>query len=92
MVELSRVDICLEVSMLLSHLAFPREGHLQQLFHMFSYLKRNQNSEMVFDPSNPFIDESLFDRKYWTASEFGLSLEEVLPKNMHQPRGMGFVM
>ena len=75
MVELSCVDICLEVSMLSSHLALPREGHLQKLFHMFVYLKRNHNSEMIFDPSDSVIDESLFDREYWTASEFGLSLE-----------------
>ena len=27
-VELGRVDICLEVSMMLSHLALPREGYL----------------------------------------------------------------
>ena len=92
MVELGRVDICLEVSMLSSHLAFPREGHLQQLFHMFAYLKRNQNSEMIFDTRDPVIDESLFNRKDCTASEFGLSLEEVLPKNMPQLRGMGIVM
>ena len=34
---------------------------------------------MIFDPSDPVIDESLFNRKYWTASEFGFSLEELLP-------------
>ena len=28
MVELGRVDICTEVSMILSHLAMPRKGHL----------------------------------------------------------------
>ena len=33
-----------------------------------------------------------FDRKDWTASEFGLSLNEELPTNMPQPRGMGFVI
>ena len=47
---------------------------------------------MIFDPSDPVIDESLFDRKDWTASEFGLFLEEVLPKNIPQPRGMRFLM
>ena len=92
MFELGRVDICLEVSMLSSHLVLPREGHLLKLFHMFAYLKRNDNSEMVFDPSDPVIDESLFARKDWTASEFGLSLSEELPTNMPQPRGMGFVI
>ena len=92
MVELGRVDICLEVSMLSSHLALPREGHLDQIFNIFAYLKRNHNSEMIFDPSDPDIDQSLFDRKDWTASEFGLTLDEVLPPNMPTPRGMGFVM
>ena len=92
MVELGRVDICLEVSMLSSHLALPREGHLDQIFNIFAYLKRNHNSEMIFDPSDLDIDQSLFDRKDWTASEFGLTLEEVLPPNMPTPRGMGFVM
>ena len=47
---------------------------------------------MMFDPSDTVIDESQFDRKDWTASEFGLSLEEVLPKNMPQTCRMGFVM
>ena len=78
--------------MLSSHLALPKEGNLQQLFHMFAYLKRNHNSEMIFYPIDPVIDESLFDRKDWKASEFGLSLEEVLPKKMTQTCGMGFVM
>ena len=92
MVELGSVNIFLEVSMLLSHLALPREGHLQQLFHMFHYLKRNHNSDMVFYPSDPVIDEYTFNRKYCAAYEFGLSLDEEMPTNMPQPHGMGFVM
>ena len=31
-VELGRVDICCELSMLSSHLALPREGHLEQVY------------------------------------------------------------
>ena len=38
-VELGRVDIFLEVSLMSSHLAMPREGHLDKLFHSFAYLK-----------------------------------------------------
>ena len=34
-VELGRVDVCLEVSMMSSHLALPREGHLEQVFCIF---------------------------------------------------------
>jgi hypothetical protein len=38
-VELGRVDICLEVSMMSSHLALPREGHLEKVLHIFAHLK-----------------------------------------------------
>ena len=36
MVELGRVDICLEVSLLSSHLALPRVGHLEEVYHIFA--------------------------------------------------------
>jgi hypothetical protein len=92
-VELGRIDICLEVSMLSSHLALPREGHLAQTFHVFAYLKKYHNTEMVFDPSDPVIDESVFDQKDWTSSEFGhVAGKEEMPTNMPQPRGSGFVL
>jgi hypothetical protein len=91
--ELGRIDICLEVSMLSSHLALPREGHLAQTFHVFSYLKKYHKTEMVFDPSDPVVDESMFDLKDWTSSEFGhVAGEEQKPTNMTQPRGLGFVI
>ena len=38
-VELSRVDICLEVSLMSYHLALPRERYLNKIFHIFDYLK-----------------------------------------------------
>ena len=90
-VELGRVDVCLEVSMLSSHLAMPREGHMQELLHLFAYLKRNHNSEMVFDPSDTIIDPDQFERQDWEATEFG-NLSEELPGNMPIPRGQGFTM
>ena len=40
MVEIGRVDIITEVSTLASHMALPREGHLEALFDVFCYLKR----------------------------------------------------
>ena len=92
MVELGRVDICLEVSMMSSHLALPREGHLHQVLHIFAYLKKYHNAELVFDPSDPDIDQSKFEKKDWASSEFGDELQEQLPDNMPQPRGMGFIM
>ena len=50
-VELGRVDICLEVSLVSSHLALPREVHLDKLFHTFAYLKWKHRARMVFDPT-----------------------------------------
>jgi hypothetical protein len=37
-IELGRIDIAMKVSMLSSHLALPREGHLQQGYHIFGFL------------------------------------------------------
>ena len=56
MVELGRVDITTEVSMLSSCLALPREEHVKQLFRMFTYLEKQHNSEMIFDQTEPTID------------------------------------
>jgi len=93
MVELGRVDICLETSMMSSHLAMPREGHLAQLFHMFAHLKKYHNTEMVFDPSDPVVEMDDFQRKDWTSSEFGhVDGKEELPPNMPKPRGLGLVI
>ena len=100
-VELGRVDICTEVSMLSSHLALPREGHLEALYHVFSYLKSHCNSEMVFDPSKPDIDPEDFLRQDWSLSIYGDKLEVVPravpfeesgPGDMPEPRGRGFRM
>jgi hypothetical protein len=79
--------------MLLSHLALPREGHLAQVFHVFAYLKKYHNTEMVFDPSDLVINEAEFERKDWTSSEFGhVSGEEERPANTPQSRGFSFTI
>ena len=92
MVELIRVDICCEVSIMSSYLALSHEGHLKELFRIFAYLRKYHNSEIVFDPSDPVIDERQFKEKDCTTSEFGSHTEEELPENVAMPRGFGFVM
>ena len=91
MVELGRVDICVEVSMMSSHLALPRTGHLKELVHIFGYLKKHHNAEMPFDPSVPDIDMKQFERQDWSESIYG-QLEEEMPPNMPKPLGMEMVM
>ena len=89
-VELGRIDITCEVSMLSSHLALPREGHLQQVYHIFAYLKCHHNSRIVFDPTFPTIDYDNFPRKDWT-SAYG-DIKEDIPDNAPESRGEGFIM
>ena len=93
MVELGRVDICLEVSMISSHSALTREGHLEQLYNIFAHINKYCNTEMVFDPIVPEINKSDFERKDCTASEFGhIKDQEAKPSNRTEARGMGFTM
>ena len=92
MVEIGQVDICLEVSMMSSHLVSPHQGHLNQLCHVFACLKKHHNSEMVFDPSDPVINESEFARRDWTTSEFGLEGSEEILEHVPEARGFGFTV
>ena len=69
--ELGRIDICCEVSMMATCVALPRYGHLNTLYRIFGYLKNHHNAEMVFDPSQPVINESDFPDNDWSTSEFG---------------------
>ena len=92
-VELGRMDVCLEVLMMSSHIALPREGHLKALLQIFAYLKKHHNTEMVYDPSQPEINNAAFDRKDWTSSKFGHLQEiEELPPKMPEPCGIGLTM
>ena len=68
MVELGQLDICLEVLMISSHMDISREGHLNELFHIFPHLQKYHNTEMVFDPSDLIIDESKYQKRDWTST------------------------
>ena len=90
-VELGRVDITCEVSMMASMMVSPRRGHLDQLFHIFAYLQQRHNSEMVFDPTPPSINESHFEKQDWRYTPYGTA-KEILPPNMPLPKGLGFTI
>ena len=64
--ELSTIDINVEVSMLSLHLVLPWELHMQDLLHIFSYLKKHLKSEMFFDPSEPDINMNSFQLQDWS--------------------------
>jgi hypothetical protein len=54
-----------EVCMLSHHLALPRKGHLQQVFHIFGYLKAKGKRTLAFDPLRPPISETMFVHCDW---------------------------
>ena len=60
-IEIGRVDIYTEVSMLSAYQASPRRGHLEQLIHIYAYLKRKPKLTLYFDCQEPKIDEDLFN-------------------------------
>jgi len=64
-VEMGRMDISMEVSTLSSFIAMPREGHMQQVLHIFAYLKVHHNARIVFDPMYPEVEEDEFEIRDW---------------------------
>jgi hypothetical protein len=59
-VELVCIDIITEVSMFSTYLCLPREGHLEDVFHVFAYLGLHHNAIVVFDPTYPAVDMGTF--------------------------------
>jgi hypothetical protein len=50
-VDLGRIYIITEVSMVSTYLFLSREGHLEAVFRVFAYLGLNHNARVVFDPT-----------------------------------------
>jgi hypothetical protein len=46
-IELGRMDIFVEVSLLSQHQVLPRRGHLEALYHIFAYLKKHENGARI---------------------------------------------
>jgi hypothetical protein len=84
-VEIGRLDILLEVALLSSHLALPRQGHLEQVYHVFGYMKQSARRRLYLDPDQPIISEERFTKYDW--EDFYKYAEEPIPPNMPKPRG-----
>jgi hypothetical protein len=79
------VELGREVSVLSQHLALPRVGHLEAVYHIFAYLMKHDKSRIVFDPADPIIDDQQFLEVDWTEL-YGDMVEE-LPPRMPEPLG-----
>ena len=53
-VEIRRIDIFLEVSLLSQYQAGPRLGHLEVLYNVFAYIKKHKDmGKLAYDSKNP---------------------------------------
>ena len=84
-VEIGRVDIFLEVSLLSSQLALPRVGHLQAVYRVFGYLKQVPKRKLYFGPRKPMISKDIFQKFDW--GDFYPDACKPIPLDIPIPRG-----
>jgi hypothetical protein len=82
-VELGRINIYVDVALLSSFMAQPRIGHMNQVLHIFTYLKHHENSNIVFDPYPQSCDETKFQCYDWM--DFYRNTQESIPPNQLTP-------
>ena len=82
-VELGRIDIAAEVSIMAAFAAAPRVGHLNAVFHIFAYLKRHTRSRIVFDSS--YVNHPEVEKPDW--SDFYKDATEQIPLDAPEPLG-----
>ena len=75
----------LEIPILLSHIALPRIGHLQAVYHILVYLKQVQERNLYFDPVSPLIRKDSLHQFDW--EDFYHDSKEAIPDDMPKQRG-----
>ncbi len=80
-VELGRIDICGEVSMMSSYSTALRAGHLDAVLYIFSYLSTHERSQIVIDDT--YIPHAEFKKSDW--SQFYPDAKDELPPDMPKP-------
>ena len=86
--ELGRVDIKVETSLMASCMVMPRHGNIDQLFHIFAFLRNKHSTEMVLEPSEPEIDQSCFEKEDWSTMVYSYCSDDI-PPNAPKCRGFG---
>jgi hypothetical protein len=84
-VELGRLDIHVDTAMLSQHLVHPRQGHLEAVYHIYSYLKKHERCAMIFDDAMVTYANADFPTYDWT--DFYGDVSEAIPPNAPAPRG-----
>ena len=86
-VEIERVDIFLEVSLLSQYQSGPRLGHMEVLYNVFAYIKKHKDvGNLAYDSKTPEVDESAFNNNADWEDFYG-DVEEELPPKIAEPLG-----
>ena len=86
-IEIRRIDIFHETSLMFQYQANPWIGRLEVLYHIFAYLKSHMKMGRIgYDPMGTNVDLSVFNNNAdWT--EFYGEVEEELPSEIPEPCG-----
>ena len=82
--EVDRIDILLEVSLIPTHLSLPHEVHLEQVLHIFDYLNIYKNIKLKFDWGYARIIPKLFKEYDWF--DFYRDTKEFITHNTNEAR------
>jgi len=86
-VELGQIDILHEMAIMSQYLALPREGHLEKVYSIFSYLGKHECSCIVFDDNDPVFQPGTFIDCDWLDVYDMSEMNEELPPDMPEPQG-----
>ena len=72
-----------ELLLLSFHVGLPRKGHFNAAVHVMAHVGQRYNSRLVYDPSYPEIDHSVFRKCDW--SEIYRDTKEAILMNVPTP-------
>jgi len=88
-VEFGRIDIIVPVSLLSRFLVSPRQGHLEQAYRIFAYLKQFNRPMLIFDDTEPKFNDNAFHVCDW--SSIYPEASKQIPKNAPEALGHSVV-
>ena len=65
----------------------PREGHMEEVLHIFAFLKNKPKLSLYFDYAEPQLDPNMFNNNITPFREHYRNDEEEYPFNQPQSRG-----
>ena len=86
-IELGRVDILYEVSLLSSHLAMPRKGNMEALMVIFVYFNKAYGKTIIIDTMITKVDTSMEIETNRLKIIYVKDNQEEIPANTPEPLG-----